>query len=67
MNRIPATTTDIHTLCLVKGDERYVWHYRADQKSEVLRHLGQYASRSDLSFTWYDAALLSQKIRQEAK
>lgn len=65
MNRIPATATDIRTLCLVKGDERYVWNYRADQRSEVLRRLGQYASRSDLSFTWYDAALLSQKIRQE--
>ena len=27
--------------------------------------LGRYASNPELSFTWYDAAVLSQKIRQE--
>jgi hypothetical protein len=28
--------------------------------------LGRYASNQELSFTWYDAAVLSQKIRQTA-
>lgn len=27
--------------------------------------LGRYASNPNLSFSWYDAALLSQKMRQE--
>jgi len=29
--------------------------------------LGRYASNPELSFTWYDAAVLSQKIRQESQ
>ena len=29
--------------------------------------MGRYASNPDLSFTWYDAAILSQKIRQESQ
>ena len=34
-------------------------------RAETLRILGRYASNSELSFSWYDAAVLSQKIRQE--
>jgi hypothetical protein len=26
--------------------------------------MGQYAADKDLSFTWYDAAVLSQKVRR---
>jgi hypothetical protein len=34
-------------------------------RAETLRTLGRFASNPQLSFTWYDAAVLSQKIRQE--
>jgi len=56
---------DINVLALVKGQERYVFLYDDDNRAETLRQLGRFASREDLSFTWYDAAVLSQKIRQE--
>ncbi len=56
---------DINVLALVKGDERYVFLYDDASRSETLRTLGRFASNADLSFTWYDAAVLSQKIRQE--
>ena len=58
---------DINVLALVKGDERYVFLYDDDNRAETLRTLGRYASNPDLSFTWYDAAVLSQKIRQESR
>ena len=29
--------------------------------------LGRFASNPELSFTWYDAAMLSSRIRSEAK
>lgn len=58
---------DINVLALVKGSERYVFLYDDDSRAEALRVLGRYASNPDLSFTWYDAAVLSQKIRQEAQ
>ncbi len=55
---------DINVLALVKGEERYVFLFDDDNRSEALRTLGRYASNPELSFSWYDAAVLSQKIRQ---
>lgn len=54
---------DINVLALVKGEERYIFLYDDESRAEALRTLGRFASDSDLSFTWYDAAVLSQKIR----
>ena len=58
---------DINVLALVKGAERYVFLYDDSSRAETLRVLGRYASNPELSFTWYDAAVLSQKIRQESR
>jgi hypothetical protein len=55
---------DINVLALVKGEERYIFLFDDDNRSEALRTLGRFASNPELSFTWYDAAVLSQKIRQ---
>ena len=55
---------DINVLALVKGEERYVFLFDDNNRSEALRTLGRYASNPELSFSWYDAAVLSQKIRQ---
>ena len=57
-------THDINVLALVKGRERYVFLFDDENRAETLRTLGRYASNPELSFTWYDAAVLSQKIRQ---
>jgi hypothetical protein len=55
---------DINVLALVKGSERYIFLFDDQHRAETLRTLGRYASNPELSFTWYDAAVLSQKIRQ---
>lgn len=55
---------DINVLALVKGEERYVFLFDDANRTEALRTLGRFASNPELSFTWYDAAVLSQKIRQ---
>ncbi len=55
---------DINVLALVKGEERYIFLYSDSNRAETLRMLGRYASNPELSFTWYDAAVLSQKIRR---
>jgi hypothetical protein len=57
---------DINVLALVKGTERYVFLYDDTSRAETLRTLGRFASNPELSFTWYDAAVLSQKIRQDS-
>jgi hypothetical protein len=58
---------DINVLALVKGEERYVFLYDDASRAETLRTLGRFASNPELSFSWYDAAVLSQKIRQESQ
>ena len=55
---------DINVLALIKGKERYIFLYEDSQRAEALRALGRNASNPELSFSWYDAAVLSQKIRQ---
>ncbi|MEO8499253.1 MAG: hypothetical protein ABI614_29660 [Planctomycetota bacterium] len=55
---------EINVLALVKGEERYVFLFDDNNRSETLRQLGRFASNPELSFSWYDAAVLSQKIRQ---
>jgi hypothetical protein len=57
---------DINVLALVKGRERYIFLYEDHQRAEALRTLGRFASNPELSFTWYDAAVLSQKVRKNS-
>jgi hypothetical protein len=58
---------DINVLALVKGNEKYVFLYDDASRAETLRVLGRFASNPELTFSWYDAAVLSQKIRQETQ
>jgi hypothetical protein len=60
-------TTDINVLALVKGEERYIFLFDDSHRSEALRTLGRFASNPELSFSWYDAAVLSQRVRQTAQ
>lgn len=62
----PNVNQEINVLALVKGEERYVFIYSDEKRGETMRTLGRYASNPDLSFNWYDAAVLSQKIRRES-
>jgi hypothetical protein len=62
-----AVSQDINVVALVKGEERYIFLFNDSQKSETLRTLGRYASDARLSFSWYDAAVLSQKVRNTQK
>lgn len=55
---------DVNVVALVKGEERYIFLFNDQRKGELLRTLGKYASNSDLEFSWYDAAVLSQKVRK---
>lgn len=54
----------VNVLALVKNSERYVFLYDDDSADDLLQTLGKFAADMELSFTWYDAALLSQKVRR---
>lgn len=56
---------DINVIALIRGDERYIFLYYDEKVDELLRFFGRFASNPELSFTWYDAAILSQRIRKQ--
>jgi hypothetical protein len=56
---------DVNVLALVKGEERFIFMYTDNNKSETLRTLGRFASDPEINFSWYDAAVLSQRLRQD--
>ncbi|MFO0942431.1 MAG: hypothetical protein U0930_16965 [Pirellulales bacterium] len=57
---------DINVLALVKGEERYIFLYNDENRVEMLRTLGRYAADPQLNFSWYDAAVMSKKVREIA-
>ena len=58
---------DVNVIALVKGGERYVFLFDDDSREATLRALARYAADPDLSFSWYDAAMLGQKVRGAAR
>jgi hypothetical protein len=65
MNR--TTSSDLNVLALVKPPERYVFLWQDSDRDAVLRVMGRFASNPELSFSWYDAAVLSQKVHEMEK
>ncbi len=57
---------DINILAMMKGEERYIFLYNEANRTEMLRTMGRYAADPQLSFSWFDAALLSKKVRDIA-
>jgi hypothetical protein len=54
---------EINVLALVKGEERFIFLFDDDSRDEALRQLARFAANPELDFSWYDAAMLSRKIR----
>ena len=55
---------EVNVLALVKSGERFVFLYDSESVDTLLEQLGQQAADPELSFTWYDAAVLSQRVRK---
>ena len=56
--------TEVNVLALVKGEEKFLFLFDDGNRDETLRQLAKFAANPELSFTWYDAALLSKRIRE---
>lgn len=55
---------EVNVLALVRGEEQYIFVFDPSRRTELLRLLGRYAADPELSFNWFDAAILSHKIRE---
>jgi hypothetical protein len=54
---------EVSVVALARGNEQYLFIFDDRNRTELLRTFGRFAANPDLSFSWYDAAILSQKVR----
>jgi hypothetical protein len=54
----------INVVALVKDHERYIFLYDQESAPTLMQTLGRFAGNPELSFSWYDAAVLSQRVRR---
>ena len=57
---------EFNVLALVKGPERYIFVYDDDSRQPLIEALRDHAADPRLSFSWFDAAVLTEKARQQA-
>jgi hypothetical protein len=58
-------TKEYNVLALLKGKEKYVFVYDDTSRLRLLDILRDHAADPSLSFSWFDAAVLSDKARQQ--
>jgi hypothetical protein len=56
---------EFNVLALVKGQEHYIFVYDDDSRMPLIDAIRDHASDPRLSFNWFDAAVLSQKAREQ--
>ncbi len=57
---------ELNVLALIKGEERYVFVYDDSSRAGLIDTLRQWAADPELSFSWFDAAVLTEKAKQQA-
>ena len=55
---------EVRTLHLVKGQQRFCFRYELGEEPKVLDALVEMVGRHELSFDWFDAAVLSHQLGQ---
>jgi hypothetical protein len=56
---------EFNVLALVKGQEHYIFVYDDDSRQSLIDALRDQAADPQLSFNWFDAAVLTQKAREQ--
>jgi len=54
----------MNVLALIRNEQRYIFMYDDSSVTEILSRLSASAADPELDFTWYDAAMLSQRVRK---
>ena len=57
---------EFNVLALIKGAERYIFVYDDESRQPLLDVFRDQAADPGLSFSWFDAAVLTEKARQQA-
>jgi hypothetical protein len=57
---------EFNVLALIKGQERYVYVYDDASRPGLMDAFRDQAADPGLSFTWFDATVLTEKAREQA-
>jgi hypothetical protein len=57
---------EFNVLALLKGEERYIYVYDDASRAELIDVFRDQAADPGLNFSWFDAAVLTDKARQQA-
>ncbi|MFM9964450.1 MAG: hypothetical protein ACKV2Q_24875 [Planctomycetaceae bacterium] len=55
---------ELNVLALEKEGEKFIFFYDDESFAVLLQTLGNFAADPNSGFTWYDAAVLTQRARQ---
>lgn len=58
---------ELNVLALIKGEERFVYIYDDESRQSLIEALRSQAANPNLSFSWFDAAVLTEKAREQAR
>ncbi len=61
-----ASGNRLNIVAFVTGTQRFLFLYDHESAPQVMQTLGKFAADPELCFSWYDAAVLSQKVREMA-
>jgi hypothetical protein len=56
--------TEVKTLSLMKGAQHFCFRYEPGEEAQVLDALVDMVNRRELSFDWFDAAVMSHQLGQ---
>jgi hypothetical protein len=57
---------EFNILALIKGGERYIFVYDDNSRQPLIDTFRDQAADPRLSLTWFDAAILTEKAREQA-
>lgn len=58
---------EFNVLALIKGNERYVFIFDDVSRGELIDTFRDFAANPQLSFSWFDAEILTGKTRRRAR
>jgi hypothetical protein len=58
---------EVNVLALIKGDERFIYIYDDASQQPLIETFRDQAADPRLSFSWFDAAVLTEKAREQSQ
>ncbi len=62
----PDVHHELSVVALIRGKERFVYVYDDNSGEELLEAIRSQAADPNLSLSWFDAAVLAERVRQQA-